>query len=111
MRWFGCGERVREVDLAGERIVAVRNANLPAAFRPVGIVWMGRLAIARDVSPHPVLPWNNELSALRTGHATATVVLDGPPAARLALDENAPTAPSVEVAAARARGVARWARG
>jgi 4-amino-4-deoxy-L-arabinose transferase-like glycosyltransferase len=107
MRWYGGAERVREVDLVGKRVVAERNANLPSVFRPVGIVRMGRLTIARYVSPRPVPLWMHELNALPTGYATDTVVLDGPPASRLTLGENARTAPPIALAAARARAAAR----
>jgi hypothetical protein len=102
LRWYGGGERVREVDLVGKRVVAERNANLPAVFRPAGTVRMGRLTIARYLSPRPVLLWKRELDALRIGYATDTIVLDGPPAARATLGANALTAPTIEVAAARA---------
>jgi mannosyltransferase len=102
MRWYGGGERVREVDLVGKRIVAEHPANLPAAFRPAGVVRMDRLTISRYISSRPVLLWMNELDALNTGYAADTIVLDGPPASRLALGEHARTAPSHEVAAARA---------
>jgi mannosyltransferase len=103
MRWFGGAERVREVDLVGKRIVAVHPANLPAAFRPAGVVRMDRLTISRYISSRPVLLWMNELDALNTGYAADTIVLDGPPASRLALGENARTAPSHELSAARAK--------
>jgi hypothetical protein len=49
----------------------------------------------------------HELNALPTGYATDTVGLDGPPASRLALGENARTAPPIAVAAARARAASR----
>jgi mannosyltransferase len=102
MRWFGGGEKVREVDLVGKRTVAEYAANLPSVFRPVGVVRMDRLTIARYLSPHPVMLWKHELDALRTGYGVDTIVLDGPPASRLTLGENARTAPSHELAAARA---------
>jgi mannosyltransferase len=107
MRWFGGGEKVREVDLVGKRVVAERAANLPPVFRPAGIVRMDRLTIARYVSPRPVLLWKRQLDAMRTGYATDTIVLDGPPASRTTLGENARTAPTIGVAAARARAAAR----
>jgi 4-amino-4-deoxy-L-arabinose transferase-like glycosyltransferase len=107
LRWYGGAERVREVDLVGKRTVAERNANLPPVFRPAGVVRMDRLTIARYVSPRPVLLRQPELDALRTGYATDTIVLDGPPASRLTLGENARTAPSHELAAARAREASR----
>ncbi len=107
LRWFGGGERVSEVDLVGKRVVAERNANLPPVFRPAGVVRMNRLTIARYVSPRPVLLWKHELDALRIGYATDTIVLDGPPASRLTLGANARTAPTIEVAAARAEAAAR----
>ncbi len=103
MRWFGGGERVREVDLVGKRAVAEHTANLPRVFRPAGIVRMDRLTIARYVAPRPVLLWKHELDALQTGYGIDTIVLDGPPASRLTLGENARTAPDHELAAARAR--------
>ena len=84
LRWYGGGEAVREVDLVGKRIVAERPANLPRAFHPAGVVRMNRLTIARYVSSRPVLLWMHELDALQTGYATDTIVLDGPPASRLA---------------------------
>jgi mannosyltransferase len=102
MRWYGGGERVREVDVVGKRTVGEGDANLPAVFRPAGIVRMDRLTIARYVAPRPVLLWKHELDALRTGYGNDTIVLDGPPASRLRLGENALTAPSHELAATRA---------
>jgi len=102
MRWYGGAERVREVDLVGKRAVAERNANLPAVFRPAGVVRLGRLTIARYVSSRPVLLSQQELDALHTGYRINTTVLDGPPASRLTLGENARTSPPHEVAAARA---------
>src|SRR6202012_2922187 len=68
MRWFGGGEKVREVDLVGKRNVAERPANLPAAFRPAGVVRMDRLTISRYISSRPVLLWMHELDALKTGY-------------------------------------------
>lgn len=106
MRWFGGAERVREVDLVGKRSVAERTANLPAVFRPAGVERLDRLTIARYVAPRPVLLSKRELDALRTGYATNTIVLDGPPAVRTTLGENARTAPSIALAAARAREAA-----
>jgi mannosyltransferase len=103
MRWFGGGERVREVDLVGKRTVAEGAANLPPAFRPAGVVRMDRLTIARYVAPRPTMIWKHELDALRIGYLTDTIVLDGPPASRLTLGENARTAPTHAVAAERAR--------
>jgi mannosyltransferase len=102
MRWYGGGERVREVDLVGKRVIAEGAANLPPEFRPVGVTQMDRLTIARYVSPRPVMLWKDELDTLRTGYGVDTIVLDGPPGSRLALGENARTAPSHELAAARA---------
>ncbi|HTT95064.1 MAG TPA: glycosyltransferase family 39 protein [Solirubrobacterales bacterium] len=102
MRWFGGGEKVREVDLVGKRVVAEHVANLPPSFRPAGVVRMDRLTIARYVSPRPVMLWKHQLDALPTGYGAQTIVLDGPPASRLTLGENARTAPSHELAAARA---------
>ncbi|MGH2939197.1 MAG: glycosyltransferase family 39 protein [Solirubrobacterales bacterium] len=107
LRWFGGGERVREVDLVGKRVVAEHNANLPPVFRPVGVVRMDRLTIARYISPRPVLLWKHELDALRIGYLQDTIVLDGPPASRLSLGENAKTAPTIQLAAARAREAAK----
>jgi mannosyltransferase len=107
LRWVGGGERVREVDLVGKRTVAEHAANLPAVFRPAGVVRMGRLTIARYLAPRPVLLWKQELDALRTGYGNDTIVLDGPPAVRTTLGENARTAPSIALAAARAREAAR----
>lgn len=107
MRWFGGAERVREVDLVGKRIVAEGRANLPPVFRPAGVVRLNRLTISRYVAPRPVLLWKHELDALRTGYGIDTIVLDGPPASRLTLGENARTAPTIEVAAARAREAGR----
>jgi len=107
LRWFGGGERVREVDLVGKRVVAERAASLPPAFRPAGVVRMDRLTIARYVAPRPVLLWKHELDALRIGYLTDTIVLDGPPASRLTLGANARTAPSIGVAAARAKAATR----
>lgn len=63
---------------------------------------MDRLTIARYLSSRPVMLWKHELDALRTGYGVDTIVLDGPPASRLTLGENARTAPSHELAAARA---------
>jgi 4-amino-4-deoxy-L-arabinose transferase-like glycosyltransferase len=102
MRWYGGGEAVREVDLVGKRTVAERVANLPAEFRPAGVVRMDRLTIARYTSSHPVLLRMHQLDALKTGYGTDTIVLDGPPATRTTLGEHARTAPSHELAAARA---------
>ena len=102
LRWFGGGEAVREVDLVGKPIVAEHAANLPPEFRPAGVVRMDRLTIARYVSPRPVQLWKHELDALKTGYGTDTIVLDGPPASRATLGEHARTAPSHELAAARA---------
>jgi 4-amino-4-deoxy-L-arabinose transferase-like glycosyltransferase len=102
MRWFGGGERVREVDLVGKRTIAEGAANLPPSFHPAGVVRMDRLTIARYVAPRPVLLWKRELDALQTGYAIDTIVLDGPPAARPTLGENARTAPTHQLAAARA---------
>ncbi|MBN9623076.1 MAG: hypothetical protein J0H06_09000, partial [Actinobacteria bacterium] len=102
MRWFGGGERVREVDLVGKPRSAERPANLPRAFRPAGVVRMDRLTISRYISSRPVLLWMHELDALKTGYGADTVVLDGPPASRLTLGEYARTAPSHELAVARA---------
>jgi hypothetical protein len=107
LRWYGGGERVREVDLVGKRIVAGRNANLPPVFRPAGVVRMGRLTIARYIAPRPVLLWKHQLDALRIGYLQDTIVLDGPPASRLTLGGNARTAPSIGLAAARAREAAK----
>jgi hypothetical protein len=107
MRWFGGDERVREVDLVGKRVVAEGRAKLPPQFRPAGIMRMGRLTIARYVAPRPVLLWKHQLDALRTGYRIDTIVLDGPPASRLTLGENARTAPTIELSAARAREAAR----
>jgi hypothetical protein len=67
---------------------------------------MKRLTIARYVSPRPVMLWKHELDALRIGYLTDTIVLDGPPASRTTLGANARTAPTIEVAAARARAAA-----
>jgi hypothetical protein len=83
-------------------VVSEGRANLPAAFRPAGIVRMGRLTIARYVSPRPVMLWLHQLATLKTGYGATNVVLDGPPASRLYLGENAKTAPSFEVSRARA---------
>jgi hypothetical protein len=102
LHWYGGGERVREVDVVGKRMVADRRANLPAAFRLSGVERMGRLTIARYVSPRPVMLWLHQLSALTTGYGATNVVLDGPPSTRLRLGENAKTAPSFQVARARA---------
>ncbi|MBS1679280.1 MAG: glycosyltransferase family 39 protein [Actinobacteria bacterium] len=102
MHWFGGPERVREVDLVGKRVVAEGRANLPAAFRPAGVVRMGRLTIVRYVSPRPVMLHLKELATLRTGYGATNVVLDGPPASRLYLGRYAKTAPSFEVSRARA---------
>jgi hypothetical protein len=63
---------------------------------------MDRLTIARYLSPRPVMLWKHELDALRTGFGVDTIVLDGPPASRLTLGENAHTAPSHALAAERA---------
>ncbi|MBS1892279.1 MAG: hypothetical protein JST59_13365 [Actinobacteria bacterium] len=68
---------------------------------------MGRLTIARYVSPTPVKLPMRELDRLQTGYAADTIVLDGPPAVRTTLGENARTAPSIALAAARAREAAR----
>jgi hypothetical protein len=106
LRWYGGGERVREVDLVGKRVVAERNANLPPVFRPVGVVRMDRMTIARYLAPRPVLLWKHELDALRIGYLTDTIVLDGPPASRLTLGANARTAPPIAVASARAKAAA-----
>ncbi len=102
LHWYGGGERVREVDVVGKRLVAEGRANLPAVFRLVGIDRMGRLTIARYVSPRPMMLHLHELSTLRTGYGATNVVLDGPPASRLYLGENAKTAPSFEVSRERA---------
>jgi mannosyltransferase len=102
LRWYGGGERVREVDVVGKRVVAERPANLPAAFRPAGVVRMDRLTISRYIASRPVLLWMHKLDALKTGYGADTIVLDGPPAARLTLGENARTAPSHELAVERA---------
>jgi hypothetical protein len=102
MRWYGGGEAVREVDLVGKRVVAEDAANLPPEFRPAGVVRMDRLTIARYISSRPVQLWKHQLDALKTGYGTDTIVLDGPPAARPTLGEHARTAPSQELAAARA---------
>ena len=107
MRWFGGGERVREVDLVGKHVVAEGRAPLPPQFRPAGTTRMGRLTIARYVSPTPVKLWTQELDHLQTGYIADTIVLDGPPAVRTTLGENARTAPSIALAAARAREAAR----
>jgi mannosyltransferase len=102
MHWYGGAEKVREVDLVGKRVVAEQRANLPAVFRPAGVVRMGRLTIVRYVSPRSVMLRLNELATLKTGYAATNVVLDGPPASRTYLGENAKTAPSFEVARTRA---------
>jgi mannosyltransferase len=102
MRWYGGGERVREVDVVGKRTVAERPANLPPEFRSAGVVRMDRLTIARYISSRPVLLWMHQLDALKTGYGADTIVLDGPPASRARLGENARTAPSHAIAAARA---------
>jgi mannosyltransferase len=102
MHWYGGPERVREVDLVGKRTVAEQPASLLAMFHSAGIVRMGRLTIARYVSPRPVLLWLHELAALKTGYNATNVVLDGPPTSRTHLGERAQTAPSFEVAKARA---------
>jgi len=102
MHWYGGPERVREVDLVGKRLVADRRANLPPAFRPAGVVRMGRLTIARYLAPRPVMLHLQELATLKTGYAATNVVLDGPPGWRPYRGENAKTAPSFEVARARA---------
>ncbi|HVS99284.1 MAG TPA: glycosyltransferase family 39 protein [Solirubrobacterales bacterium] len=102
LRWYGGAERVREVDLVGKRSVAVHRANLPPEFHPAGVVRMDRLTIARYISSRPVLLRMPELDALKTGYGADTIVLDGPPAARLTLGANARTAPSHEVAVERA---------
>jgi hypothetical protein len=102
LRWFGGGERVREVDLVGKPRYAGRPVNLPAAFHPAGVVRMDRLTISRYLSSRPLLLWMHELDALQTGYGADTVVLDGPPASRLTLGEYARTAPSHSLAVARA---------
>ncbi len=102
LHWYGGAEKVREVDLVGKRLVTAQRASLPAVFRPAGVVRMGRLTIVRYLSPHPVMLPLHELLSLRTGYAANNVVLDGPPGSRTHLGENAKTAPSFEVAAARA---------
>lgn len=102
MRWYGGGERVREVDVVGKPVDAGRPANLPAAFRPAGVVRMSRLTISRYISSRPVLLWMHELDAMKTGYGADTIVLDGPPSSRLTLGEYARTAPSHELAVARA---------
>jgi mannosyltransferase len=102
MRWYGGSEAVREVDLVGKPTVAELPANLPPEFRPAGVVRMDRLTIARYISSRPITLWMHQLDALKTGYGTDTVVLDGPPASRLTLGEHARTAPSHELAAARA---------
>ncbi|HEY2478255.1 MAG TPA: glycosyltransferase family 39 protein [Solirubrobacterales bacterium] len=102
MRWYGGGERVREVDLVGKLTVAEHLANLPPEFRPAGVVRLNRLTIARYISSRPVLLWMHELDALKTGYGVDAIVLDGPPASRLTLGENAKTAPTHEIAVARA---------
>lgn len=101
MRWFGGAERVREVDLVGKRKDVELPATLPPAFRPAGVVRMGRITIVRYVSPQPVVLRMNELDTQKTGYAANTVVLDGPPALRRTLGENANTAPSHELEARR----------
>ena len=75
---------------------------MPPEFRPAGVVRLNRLTIARYISSRPVLLWMHELDALKTGYGVDTIVLDGPPASRLTLGENARTAPAHEVAVARA---------
>jgi 4-amino-4-deoxy-L-arabinose transferase-like glycosyltransferase len=102
LRWYGGGEAVREVDLVGKRIVAASAANLPPEFRPAGVVRMDRLTIARYVSSRPVHLWKHQLDALKTGYGSDTIVLDGPRAARATLGEHARTAPSHQLAVARA---------
>ncbi len=102
LHWFGGAEKVREVDLLGKRLVAERPATLPPVFHPAGVVRMGRLTIVRYVSPRPVMLPLHELLSQRTGYAANNVVLDGPPASRTHLGENAKTAPSFELARARA---------
>jgi mannosyltransferase len=102
LHWYGGGERVREVDVVGKRQVAEGRANLPAAFRLAGIDRMGRLTIARYVAPRPMMLHLHELATLRTGYGATNVVLDGPPASRLYLGENAKTAPSFEISRERA---------
>jgi hypothetical protein len=93
---------VREVDLVGKPTAAERAAKLPPEFRPAGVVRMDRLTIARYISSRPVHLWMHQLDALKTGYAADTVVLDGPSASRTTLGEHARTAPSHELAAARA---------
>src|SRR6201996_5084845 len=51
MHWYGGAERIREVDLVGKKLDVESTATLPAAFRPAGIVRLGRLTIARYVAP------------------------------------------------------------
>ncbi|HEY2055742.1 MAG TPA: glycosyltransferase family 39 protein [Solirubrobacterales bacterium] len=102
MHWYGGAERIREVDLVGKRVVAEARADLPATFRPVGVVRMGRVTIARYASPRPVMFRIKELASLKTGYGATNVVLDGPPRSRLYLGRNAKTAPSFELARARA---------
>jgi mannosyltransferase len=102
MRWYGGSEAVREVDVVGKRTVAERPANLPPEFHSAGVVRMDRLTIARYISSRPVLLSMHQLDALKTGYGADTIVLDGPPASRARLGENARTAPSHAIAAARA---------
>ncbi len=103
LHWFGGSERVSEVDLVGKSSVVDSRAALPAEFRRVGTTHLGRLTIARYVAPRPVLLRLNQLDSLNTGYIADNVVLDGPLASRATLGENARTAPSHAVAAARAR--------
>ncbi|MBS1883151.1 MAG: glycosyltransferase family 39 protein [Actinobacteria bacterium] len=103
MHWFGGAERIREVDLVGKKANVELPATLPPAFRPAGVVRMGRITIARYVSAKPVVLRMKQLNAQMTGYAANTVVLDGPPALRLTLGENAKTAPSHELEARRAQ--------
>jgi hypothetical protein len=63
---------------------------------------MDRLTIARYLSSTPVLLSMAQLDALNTGYDANTIVLDGPSASRATLGEHARTAPSHELAAARA---------
>jgi mannosyltransferase len=102
LHWYGGAEKVREVDLIGKQVVAEQRANLPAVFRPAGVVRMGRLTIVRYLAPRPIMLRLNQLAILTTGYIATNVVLDGPPASRMYLGENAKTAPSFEVARARA---------
>ena len=59
---------------------------------------MNRLTVTRFVASRPTLLWKHELDALHTGYRTDTIVLDGPPAVRAALGENARTIPSRDAA-------------